>query len=83
MTPDSKWMQSVEDRLGALQDEMAANTAITTEVRDLFASFRTGFRVLGGLGTAAVWAGKIAAAALALWGAFYASTHGGRTPGGH
>lgn len=70
-------------RMDLMQDELRGNTEVTTEVREILTAVRAGLRVLGGLGTAASWAGKLAAAGVALWGAFYALTHGGRPPGGH
>jgi len=68
-------------RMNAMQTELTANTAVTAEVRDILDAGRTGLRVRGGLGTAAAWLGKLAAAAVAIWGAFYAITHGGQPPG--
>lgn len=69
------------ERMDLMQAELKSNTDVTTEVREILSAVRTGLRVLGGLGTAAQWAGRLAAAAVALWGAFYALTHGGRPPG--
>ena len=67
-------------RMNAMQTELTANTAVTTEVRDILDTVRSGLRVLGGLGTLASWAGKLAAAAIAIWGAIYTFTHGGHPP---
>lgn len=67
-------------RLGEMERELKDNTAITQEVRDLLNTFRGGFKVLGWLGTAATWVGRIAAAAMAIWGAWYAITHHGELP---
>lgn len=88
-TPDTSWMQEIEERLdrGAermrrIEDDLARNTEITTEVRDLLDVAKGGLRALSSLGTVAWWCGRIAAAGVALWGALYAITHGGRPPGG-
>jgi hypothetical protein len=37
-------------------------------------------RVLGWMGTAASWLGRLAAAGLAIWGVLYAITHNGELP---
>lgn len=64
-------------RLMALETAMAANTAITQELRtdtqellDLFRAAKGGFRVVGWLGTFAKWLAGFAAAAVALYAAF-------------
>lgn len=89
MNPLHAWMQSVESQLRAGETRMADfeqkldnNTALTKEIRDILDAAKGAFKVLGGLGVAAVWVGKIAGAGVAIWGAFYALTHGGRPPGG-
>jgi len=68
------------DRMDRMQTELNANTEITREVRDLMNAARVGFKVLGGLGTAAKWIAAIASAAAAVWGLIYAATHGGQMP---
>ena len=67
-------------RLAAVEAELKTNTDITSEVRDLLGTFRSGFKVLGWLGTGATWLGRIAAAALAIWGVAYTITHHGELP---
>lgn len=67
-------------RMDAMQRELAANTEVTTEIRDLLASFKGGFRVAGWLGVVAKWLGGLAAAATALWVLIYQATHGGQLP---
>lgn len=80
--------KAIEDRLdagarrmNAMQTELTANTAVTAEVRDILDTVRSGLRVLGGLGTLAVWIGKLAAAGAAVSALWYAITHGGQSPG--
>ena len=71
------------EQLNQLQVSLAANTEATEEVRDLLDAAKGAFRALNGLGIAFGWLGRIAAAGVAIWGAIYAITHGGRPPGGH
>ena len=67
-------------RMDAMQRELAANTEVTTEIRDLLASFKGGFRVAGWLAVAAKWLGGLAAAGTALWVLLYQATHNGQLP---
>lgn len=67
-------------RMDQMQREMAANTDVTVEIRELMAAARVGFKVLGGLGIAAKWVAAIASAAAAVYGLIYAATHGGQMP---
>ena len=64
-------------RLMALETAMAANTALTQDLRsdtqellDLFRTAKGGFRVVGWIGTFAKWSTGLAAAAMALYTAF-------------
>lgn len=91
---DAEWRAWVERRfkagdekmgqlasgLGTVSRDLKANTQITQEIRDIFAAVRSGFKVLGWLGTAAHWIGKIALAVGAIAGAWWAIFHGGRPP---
>lgn len=90
MAADSQWMAAIEERLkqgdermGRIETGLAENTAATKDVLDVMEAAKTGFRVLGHMGTAAVWVGKLAAAGSAVWAAWYAITHGGKPPGGN
>ena len=67
-------------RMKRIEDELKANSATTAEIRDVLAAARMGFKVLGGLGVAAKWLGVLAAAAVSIYTAIYAATHGGATP---
>lgn len=68
-------------RMNAMQTELTANTQVTQEVRDILDTVRSGLRVLGGLGTIAVWVGKIAAAAAGVAALWHLITTGGKPPG--
>ncbi len=71
------------EQLNQLQASLAKNAEATQEIRDLLDAAKGAFRALNGLGIAFGWLGRIAAAGVAIWGAIYAMTHGGRPPGGH
>jgi hypothetical protein len=70
----------VDKRMTAIESELQANTQITSEVRDLLAAFRAGFRVLGWLGNMVRWAGYLAGAAGAIYGFYLLVRHGGPKP---
>lgn len=76
----SRKMQEQADAIDLMRGELAANTVITTEVRELLALGRNGLKVLGWLGSFIKLAGALATAGLALYAAFYALTHDGRMP---
>lgn len=82
-TPDTRWGEEIEQRLDQLQADLQRNTAATEEVRDLLEAAKGAFRALNGIGIVVRWVGGIAGAGVAIWGAIYAITHGGRPPGGH
>jgi hypothetical protein len=69
-------------RVTLIETELAANTAVTHEVRDLLTAFKGGFRVLGWLGTGLKWVGGLATACVAIYTVGYMLTHGGNLPGG-
>ena len=79
-----KKIESVQAKMQAVQAEMHSvmlrNGDTMSEIRDIMAAARVGFKVLGGLGSAAKWLGTIAAAGVAIYAAFYALTHGGMPP---
>ena len=86
----SERMQRIEaelarhtEQLDQLQADLQRNTAATEEVRDLLEAAKGAFRALNGIGIVVRWVGGIAGAGVAIWGAIYALTHGGRPPGGH
>jgi len=63
-----------------MADELAKNTEITTEVRDLMTTIKGGFRIVGWLGIAAKWVARVATAAGTLWGVMYLFFHNGQPP---
>jgi hypothetical protein len=80
-------LEKGDQRMGRIEQSQALakqaiddNTEITSEIRDLITSVKTGFKVLGGLGIAAKWVAAIAGAASAVWALIYAATHGGQLP---
>lgn len=86
-TPLKNRLQEIEDRLdkGAknmrdMRTELADNTAVTTEVKQLLEAGKNGLKVLGWIGVGAKWVGGLAAAITALWTLLYAATHGGHLP---
>lgn len=70
-----------DTELHELRAELAENTRITAQVRELLDAMRAGLRVIGWLGKAAKWGGALAAAGTALYTAYHMATHGGRPPG--
>lgn len=68
-------------KMTLLAEELAKNTEVTTEVRDLVAAFKGGFKMAGWFGTGIKWVAGIAAAFVSIYTAFYAVTHGGKLPG--
>lgn len=78
---------SISERMDLMDTEIKINiratnlnTGLTQEILDLFSDFKSGFRVLGWLGTGAKWLGGIAGAGVALWAAWQTLTHGGVPP---
>lgn len=63
-------------RMTAIELELRNNTQLTAEVREILAFARTGLRVLGAIGTAASWLGKIAIGVGAIWTLYQAIRHG-------
>lgn len=80
-------LASIDSRLDAgsrrmtrIEAQLAENTALTRDVRELMEAGRAGLRVLGTLGKLAGWVGKLATAALAIW-AFIHAVKNGVPPG--
>lgn len=70
------------ERMGAMQTELTANTATTTEVRDILGAARGFFKFCSSAGTVIKWVGGLAGAATAIYVALYTVLHGGQPPGG-
>lgn len=58
-------------RMSGIETKLAENTAITSEIKEILAAARLGFKVIGGLGSFIKWAGGAAAAGAALWAMFH------------
>lgn len=64
------WRAQVDETLARLSAEMQANTAITSEVREILSTLRGGMRVLAWLGNFVRWTVPfvgLAAALVGLW----------------
>lgn len=73
---DPRW-EAMNSRMDAFDEALQANTALTKEVKAntdnivaLFESGKAFFRVMGLIGTAAKWIGKVAAAVAIVWAVF-------------
>ena len=73
-------LSHVKDDVSAVKAEVSENTTLTREIRDVMTAARVGFKVLGGLGSAAKWAGKLAVAGAAIYTLGYMVFHGGMPP---
>lgn len=69
------------DRMDSMHAELAANTAVTQEVRGILTAAKGAFTVLGWLGLVIKWVGGIATAAIGIYTIIYMATHNGRLPG--
>lgn len=68
-------LQRGADRMDEMQEELSANTTVTTEVRDLLQTAKGGLKVLGWIGSFVKWAGGIAAGLAAIWALLQAALH--------
>ena len=73
-------MTALERQVADMRGELARNSEITQDIRDILSAGRLGLRVLGGLGSAVKWAGMLAGGVMAVWGAWQAVMHGGSWP---
>lgn len=67
-------------RMASIEVELASNTDVTREIRDLMTAARVGFRVLGGLGTAVKWMSILATAGAAIYTALLTLLHSSQPP---
>lgn len=58
-------------RMTRIESSLEANTAVTTDIKDILEAGRLGLKVLGWIGAAAKWVGLVAAGGAALWGFFH------------
>lgn len=73
--------KATDKRLDKIEIDLADNTKVTREVRELLDTFKGGMKVLGWLGTGMKWAGSIAAAVFSIYAAWHAFRTG-NFPGG-
>lgn len=70
-----------------VQGELAANTEVTSEVRDLLVTIRTGAKAMSILGSVITWTikavGAIAVAVGSIWGAYQVISGGATFPPKH
>jgi hypothetical protein len=69
-------LQRGSERMGVIERDLGANTAVTREIRDILELGRSGLRILGHLGTLARWVSYIAGAIGAVFGAAHAVRNG-------
>ncbi len=69
-----------DERMGAIETELAENTTVTKEIKDMLDMARAGLKVLGGIGSAAKWLGALAAAIVAIWTFIHTIKNGGPPP---
>jgi hypothetical protein len=67
-------------RMDLMQAELTRNTEVTTEVRELLTTFKSGFKVAGWIGRAAVWLKNLVLLGLALLGLYHGVIPGHNTP---
>ena len=73
----------IESRLSVVEEQLtliAKSATLTEEIRDAIVAAKMGFKVIGGIGWIVKWAGILSAAALSIYGAVFALTHGGVPP---
>lgn len=68
-------------RMQRIEQELAANSTITAEIRDILSAVKLGLKVLGSIGLIVRWAGFIAAACAAIYTSWHMIQHGGKPPG--
>lgn len=68
----AKRMDDIEAKLADAHEEIKRNSEITEDIREILSAGKLGLRVLGGIGQAVRWLGMLAAAAVAIYGAWQA-----------
>ncbi len=63
-------IEKQEKELIAIRKDLAENTKITRELRDIFVTVKSGARLLNWIGNGIKWIGGVAAAMAALWALF-------------
>ena len=73
-------MGRIEAAQKSMRAELVSNSEMTSDIHAAIAAARAGLKVVGWLGACAKWLGVLAAAAVAIYTAFFAAFHGGATP---
>ncbi len=63
-------IEKQEQELAEIRKELAENTSITRELRDILVTVKSGARMLGLVGAAIKWLSGVVAAGVALWAVF-------------
>lgn len=68
------------DRMGRIEDSIVDNTEMTATIRDIVVAGKTGFKVLGWIGTAAKWIAAVGGAVVAVYAVVHAIKTGHPPP---
>lgn len=71
-------MGDLQAHLAVVRQELARNSEVTEDIREILAAAKVGLRVLGGIGQAVRWLSIVATACVAIWGAWQAFMHGSK-----
>lgn len=63
-------IEKQEQELAEIRKELAENTSITRELRDILVTVKSGARMFGWIGSAIKWISGVVAAGVALWALF-------------
>ena len=63
-------IEKQDQELAEIRKELAENTSITRELRDILVTVKSGARMFGWIGSAIKWISGVVAAGVALWAAF-------------
>lgn len=64
-------IEKQEQELAEIRKELAENTIITRELRDILVTVKSGAHMFGWIGIAINWIGGVVAAVVALWAMFH------------
>jgi len=63
-------IEKQDQELAEIRKELAENTSITRELRDILVTVKSGAHMFGWIGSAIKWISGVVAAGVALWAAF-------------
>jgi chromosome segregation ATPase len=75
-----KCLRKGEERMGSMEAELSANSAVTIEVRNILSAAKGAFTVLGWMGSLAKWTAAVGGAIVSIYVAAYMVTHNGKAP---